>query len=168
MEKGSILITGTNGGLGSAIVSQILRSTELATSLHGIYTVRRADTATNLSKVLQRASSQLHTHDVVALDLSRLSSVREAATDINHRVSKGIMPPIRAVVLNAAYMEWETHSFTTDGFDMSFQCNYLSQWLLTLLILQSMNKNGRIIIIGSSSHEYDDSSSSSCPIVFTN
>lgn len=42
-----------------------------------------------------------------------------------------------------------------DGYEMSWQVNYLSNFILVLLLLQSMDKtNGRILIVGSWSHEY--------------
>lgn len=41
-----------------------------------------------------------------------------------------------------------------DGFEMSWQVNHLSNFVLVLLLLQSMDKkNGRILIVGSWSHE---------------
>jgi NAD(P)-dependent dehydrogenase (short-subunit alcohol dehydrogenase family) len=41
-----------------------------------------------------------------------------------------------------------------DGFEMSWQVNYLANKLLTLLLLESMDpENGRILLIGSWSHE---------------
>lgn len=51
-------------------------------------------------------------------------------------------------------LEWTTESFTKDGFEMAFQSNYLTHWLLTVKLLQSMDKNkGRIVVLGSWSHE---------------
>ncbi len=153
---GTILLTGANGSLGSAIVSKIISSPDLASSYHGIYTVRQVDRATALNSLLQTvpAPQQQHAHETVTLDLSRLDSVREVARDINSRVAAGLLPPLRAVILNAAYQEHTTQDFTRDGFDMTFQCNYLSHWLLVLLLLQSMDKeHGRVVILGSWSHE---------------
>lgn len=154
-REGTILLTGANGGLGSAIVSKILSSPDLASSYHGIYTVRQVDRATALNSLLQTTHArQHHAHEIAALDLSRLESVREVAREINSRVSAGLLPPLRAVILNAAYQEWTTQDYTPDGFDMSFQCNYLSHWLLVLLILQSMDEeHGRVVVLGSWSHE---------------
>jgi NAD(P)-dependent dehydrogenase (short-subunit alcohol dehydrogenase family) len=41
-----------------------------------------------------------------------------------------------------------------DGYEMTWQVNFLANQLLTLLLLQSMDKeNGRILLIGSWSHE---------------
>lgn len=153
-EKGAVLITGTNGGLGSAIVSGIVSNADLASSYYGIYTVRQLDRAPTLNSVLANASNKRHSHETLALDLSRMASVRDVAHDINTRVAAGELPPIRALILNAAYQEHHTQDFTPDGFDMSFQCNYLSHWLLVLMLLQSMDKeHGRVVVLGSWSHE---------------
>ncbi|OBR10845.1 putative Short-chain dehydrogenase [Colletotrichum higginsianum IMI 349063] len=160
-RRGTILLTGANGSLGNAIVSKILSSPDLATSYHGLYTVRRVDRATALDSLLLRNAStqqQQHAHETVALDLSRLESVREVARSINERVAAGLLPPLRAIILNAAYQEHTTQDFSPDGFDMTFQCNYLSHWLLVLLLLQSLDKeHGRVVVLGSWSHDPLDS-----------
>lgn len=153
-KNASILVTGANGGLGSAIVAAIASREDLAASYHGIYTVRQVDRASTLDSVLKDAPKHGHSHETVALDLARLDSVRQVAHSINARVAKGELPPIRALILNAAYQEHHTQDFTPDGFDMTFQCNYLSHWLLVLMLLQSMDKeHGRIVVVGSWTHE---------------
>jgi NAD(P)-dependent dehydrogenase (short-subunit alcohol dehydrogenase family) len=44
---------------------------------------------------------------------------------------------------------------TEDGYEMTWQVNYLSNLVLALLLLRSMDKEkGRILIVGSWSHEY--------------
>ncbi|KAI8964800.1 NAD(P)-binding protein [Daldinia sp. FL1419] len=157
MAKGSILITGANGGLGSSTVDQILHRPSLAQEYHGLYTVRKVETADAVKKVLRNADKVNHKYDLVPLDLGSLASVRQVAADINSRVAKGEIPPIRALVLSAAYQEHSQHNFTKDGFDMSFQAGYLSHFLLTLLLLQSMDKeNGRILVLGSWTHDTTD------------
>ncbi len=149
--KGSILITGANGGLGSAIVSQIT-SSPLGSEYHGLYTVRNPKTAETLNDILRRTPA--HRHDLVSVDLGSLASVREAAAQINKRVSEGSLPPIRALILNAGYQDGSSLTMSADGFEMSFQVNHLAHFLFTLLLLQSMDKaNGRILVIGSWSHE---------------
>jgi NAD(P)-dependent dehydrogenase (short-subunit alcohol dehydrogenase family) len=152
---GSIFITGANGGLGSAIVKHIVGAPSLAKTYHGLYTVRNTQRAAAVQDVLQKAASAGHKYDLVPLDLSSLASTRKAAEDINRRVADGTIPPIRALILNAAWQEYTTHTMTDDGFDMTFQANHLCHFLLTLLLLKSMDKkNGRIVILGSWSHEY--------------
>ena len=152
--EGSILVTGTNGTLGFNIVSQIVGDAARASKYHGLYTVRKVDGATNLDSVLKKAP-KTHKHDVIALQLDRLQSVREVAVDINKRVASGEIPPIRALIWNAGFQEPSTLTMTEDGYDMTFQANYLSHWLLTVLLLQSMDKEyGRVVVVGSWTHEY--------------
>lgn len=160
-SKGTILITGANGGLGSDIVSRIV-STELAAH-HGLYTVRDKAAAPAMTRALQeQRPSHPHTHDILSLDLTNLSNVREVAAIVNARVAAHEMPPIRTLILNAGWQEFVTQTWTEDGFDVAFAANYLGHWLLTLLLLQSMDREtGRIVVIGSLAHEYN-------PFLFSN
>ncbi|KAF5012235.1 hypothetical protein FDECE_1694 [Fusarium decemcellulare] len=154
--KGTILLTGANGGLGSAMVTDILEKPELASNYTGVYTVRKAATASHLNKVLSTAPKS-HKHEVVDLDLGSLASIRKVAAEINRRVGAKELPPIRALILNAAYQDHEELNMTSDGYEITWQVNYLANQLLALLLLQSMDREaGRILIIGSWSHDIDD------------
>jgi NAD(P)-dependent dehydrogenase (short-subunit alcohol dehydrogenase family) len=149
--KGAILITGANGGLGSAIAKQIASRPEFA-AYHELYTVRDATAAPGLEVALAGSSS--HPHDILSLDLANLDSVRQTAEAINARVSKGDVPPIRALILNAGFQDFGKQAWMDDGLDKTFSANYLGHWLLTLLLLKSMDKDsGRIVLLGSQSHE---------------
>lgn len=152
--KGTIVVTGANGTLGSAMAAKIASSTEFA-SYHGLYTVRDADAATTLRAAIQSGKvSQQHPHDVLSLDLSSLANVREVAAAINARVAAGEIPPIRALILNAGYLEFLEQTWSVDGFDMSFAVNYLGHWLLAMLLLQSMDReSGKIVLLTSEAHE---------------
>ncbi|KAH7171081.1 hypothetical protein EDB81DRAFT_189381 [Dactylonectria macrodidyma] len=155
LSQGTILLTGANGGLGSAIVTDILKKLDLA-AYHGVYTVRKAATATQLKKVLDAGPSS-HKHDIVDLDLSSLASVRETAAEINRRVAAGELSPIRALFLNAAYQDHEELNITDDGYEITWQVNFLANQLLALMLLQSMDKEkGRILVLGSWSHDIED------------
>ncbi|KAI2465628.1 NAD(P)-binding protein [Annulohypoxylon bovei var. microspora] len=164
MAKGSILVTGANGGLGSATIGQILHRPSIAQDYYGLYTVRKVETADDAKKYLQGAAKAKHQYELVPLDLSSLDSVRKTAADINERVASGKLPPIRALILSAAYQEHFSHNFTKDGFDMTFQATYLSHFLLALLLLQSLDKEkGRIVILGSWTHDTSDPKNKSPP-----
>lgn len=158
-SKGTIVLTGANGGLGSAVVSHIVSMPELA-AYHGLYTARNAMSAHNLDAALSSTTSTPspdipHSFDKVSLDLSRLGNVRKVAADINSRVAAGTIPPIRALVLNAGIEEFATQTWTEDDLDITFVTNYLGHWLLTLLLLESMDREGgRVIWITSWSHKY--------------
>ncbi|KAK7992872.1 hypothetical protein PG988_001666 [Apiospora saccharicola] len=154
--QGSIFVTGANGGLGSAIVDRIVRDPTLAANLHGLYTIRNPQRATAVEKVLSQGVVG-HSYDLVPLDLGSLASVRAAAADVNRRVAAGSLPPIRALVLNAGWQEYTTQTWTPDGFDQAFQANYLSHFLLTLLLLESLDRErGRVVVLGSWSHDTTD------------
>ncbi|KAI1074431.1 hypothetical protein F5B20DRAFT_596146 [Whalleya microplaca] len=151
MPKGTIIVTGSNGGIGSSIVSRIIKSPELA-SYHGIYTVRDASSSP-LQLLCDVISTTVHSYELLFLELSSLDSVREFAATINARVAAGEIPPIRALILNAGYQELESQSFTDDGFSMTFAANYLGHWLLVLLLLQGVDSEAcRIVVIGSKAH----------------
>lgn len=136
-------------------MDRIVRDPTLAANYHGLYTIRNPQRATSVQKVLQGAGD--HSYDLVPLDLGGLASVRAAAADVNRRVAAGSLPPIRALVLNAGWQEYTTQTWTADGFDQAFQANYLSHFLLTLLLLQSVDrKHGRVVVLGSWSHDTTD------------
>jgi NAD(P)-dependent dehydrogenase (short-subunit alcohol dehydrogenase family) len=79
-SKGTIILTGANGGLGSAIAHQIVNSAEFSAQ-YGVYTVRDTGNSPALSTELSSAST--HDHDVLALDLTELDAVRSVAGRIN-------------------------------------------------------------------------------------
>jgi NAD(P)-dependent dehydrogenase (short-subunit alcohol dehydrogenase family) len=79
--KGTILVTGANGGLGSAIAEQIASKSELS-AYHGLYLVRDATSAPALTSALSRGALS-HPRDVVSLDLTKLTNVRQVAEGIN-------------------------------------------------------------------------------------
>ncbi|KAI1851833.1 hypothetical protein JX265_013190 [Neoarthrinium moseri] len=161
-SKGTILLTGANGGFGCAIVSKILSTTTLSHH-HGIYAVRDANKPTcTLDALISRQHlsyphTSSHSCEKTSLDFSKLDSVRQAAASINERVSAGEVPRIRAIVLNAGYEEFKQQTWTEDGLDTTFTVNYLGQWLLVMLLLQSMDlENGRVVWISSFSHNPND------------
>ncbi|KAH7304288.1 putative short-chain dehydrogenase [Stachybotrys elegans] len=154
MAKGAILVTGANGGLGSAIANQIAHKAELS-AYHGIYAVRDAANATLLASVLK--DSKAHASEIVSIELASLDNVRQVADRINAHVAAGEIPPIRALILNAGFQDFGKQTWTPDGLDTTFAANYLGHWLLTLLLLKSIDKNaGRIVLIGSQAHDPKD------------
>ncbi|ETS85946.1 hypothetical protein PFICI_03971 [Pestalotiopsis fici W106-1] len=153
--EGTIVLTGANGGLGSAIAARIVATTGLE-SYHAIYVVRNASSARALRSALKETNSS-HTHDIVPMDLSDLDQVRETVVRINARITAAEIPPIRALILNAGYTEMAQQTFTKDGLDTTFVANYLGHWLMTIMLLQSLDRQaGRIVVLGSWSHDpYD-------------
>ena len=82
-------------------------------------------------------------YDIFLLDLSNFSSLRETAAAINGRFYP-----------SPGYRETSRQTWTEDDFDTAFASDYLSHWLLTVLLLQSMNrKTGRVVVVGGMVHE---------------
>ncbi|KAL8824249.1 MAG: hypothetical protein Q9191_005187 [Dirinaria sp. TL-2023a] len=153
--KGTFILTGANGGLGAATVTRFLESPESQTN-KGVFTVRNPATA-DAAKSALHGSPNAAQHEIVPLDMSTLAGVRTGAAEINRKVKAGEFPPIRALVLNAAVQDAKGQKFTEDGFESHFGVNYLANWLLVLLLLQSMDpEEGRIIIVASWSHDARD------------
>jgi len=155
--KPTILLTGANGGLGSAFVTAFLKSPQSATH-HALYTVRSPSTVPDLQAILKSAPST-HTYDILPLDLSSLESVRTLAEDVNSKVAKGELGPIKSLVLNAGWQDANAETlkpriFTKEGYEGHFGINYLANFLLVLLLLQSVNKEeGRIVLVSSYTHD---------------
>lgn len=151
-SKGTILLTGANGGLGCGIVSQILSTPELV-QYHGVYAVRDASSAYALKSTLERRHVA-HSYEILSLELSLLADVRGFAQALHARIAAGEIPPIRALILCAGYNDLGQQSVTSEGFETSFASNYLGHWLLTMLLLRDLDvDNGRIVTLGSSSYE---------------
>lgn len=151
----TIVVTGAGGGLGSAMAAHVSRHLG---HYHAIYTVRDTSRPHEaLRAALRQPTSSQHSHQILSLDLARLSSVRAFAASVNRRVASGEIPSIRALILNAGLLEFDKQTWAPaadGGFDMTFASNYLGHWLLTLLLLESMDRTcGRVVVVGSSTHD---------------
>jgi NAD(P)-dependent dehydrogenase (short-subunit alcohol dehydrogenase family) len=149
-RQGTVLITGANGGLGASFVSQFFKSSP---PYLGLFTVRSlsGESSQTLTSLV---SGSKHPVSIVPVDLSSLTAVREFAREINAKVSSGEIPRIRALILNAAVQHVHGPVFTKDGFETMFAVNYLTNFLLVLLLLESMDRErGRIVIVSSFSHD---------------
>ncbi|KAI1430608.1 putative short-chain dehydrogenase [Xylaria sp. CBS 124048] len=148
-SNGTIVLTGANGGLGCGIVSIINANP----GFHKLYLVRNAENATSLRSAVEKSKTSAP-YDILSLDLASLTSVRQVARSVNDRIAAKEIPPIRALILNAGYNDLGHESYTEDGFDTAFVVNYLGQWLLCMLLLQSMDRdNGRIVVVSSNSYD---------------
>lgn len=147
--SGTVILTGANGGLAQGFLAQLLKSPH-APYIKGFYTVRDESKAKLLQESLKIQAPDSHDFEVAVLSLSSLENVRAAAKDINERVASGVLPPIRALILNAGVQDSHRQWFTEDGIENTFAVNYLYNFLFVLLLLQSFDKeHGRIIYIGS-------------------
>lgn len=162
--KGTILVTGANGGLGRGYITA-LSGSPYAKDYRGIYLDRDDAAAQELdtfckTKVQPRCRD--HKWETSALDLGSLAKIRGFAASINARVAEGSLEPIRALVLVAGYLDvapeaTKPRRFTEDGHEAVWGINYLANFLLVLLLLRSMDKeHGRVVMVSSWSHNTYD------------
>ncbi|KAG6901995.1 hypothetical protein C0995_005795 [Termitomyces sp. Mi166 len=152
MSEGTIVLTGANGTLGLAFVVEML---EGYPNYHLVLTVRNdRKTDVNTAKLytmlsqFPKAKFTIHT-----LDLASLNSVLSFASLLTLQVSSGALRPISAIVCNAfAWSLMSGPEFTGDGFELSFQVNYLAHFVLVLQLLKSMDTHGRVVGLSSDSH----------------
>ena len=81
----------------------------------------------------------------VELDLTDISSVRQAAIEVNERITK-----LDALINNAGIMANKDYAVTKDGIELQFAANHVGHFLLTnLLIPKIAAAKGRIINVSS-------------------
>jgi NAD(P)-dependent dehydrogenase (short-subunit alcohol dehydrogenase family) len=85
--------------------------------------------------------------EVEACDLASFASVRSFADRVNAKNVK-----FNSIVANAGVMA-PPHTITKDGFELQFQSNHLSHFLLVNLLANKVVDNGRIVILSSRAHE---------------
>ncbi|KAI9759897.1 MAG: hypothetical protein M4579_002022 [Chaenotheca gracillima] len=148
--RGTVILTGANGGLGASFVTKFLASPHAQGNLL-LGTVRDPARHPELEAELRQSNGRGR---LVALDLGTLEATRAFAASIIAQVQAGTLPPIRLLVLNAAVQDNFGQHFTSDGFERTFAVNYLASFVLVLLLLPVFAKDGgRVVFVGSFVHD---------------
>jgi len=129
---GTVIITGGNGALGSAIAVAIAKKQPLAHLLLAV----RDTSAESVQQVIEKIRGiGPRSVEAARIDLTRFASVNEFASNTVQRVKRKDIPPIIALVNSAASLSYVSDPLTTDGFDPVYQTNCLSPFLLTVSLL---------------------------------
>ncbi|MFW0786461.1 oxidoreductase [Gordonia sp. CPCC 206044] len=151
MDGKTAVVTGANSGVG------------LETSRHlaglgarVVMACRNVDAAaTARTDILSTVPDA--TVEIVALDLSDLSSVRKAAEEII------VTYPVVDVLINNAGVMAADRQLTADGFEMDFGTSFLGHFALAGLLCGRLSaaERGRIVTVGSNAHragriDFDD------------
>jgi NAD(P)-dependent dehydrogenase (short-subunit alcohol dehydrogenase family) len=84
--------------------------------------------------------------------------VQSLTDGIRSEIAAGKLPPLQAVVWNA--MSWSLVGglkFSSDGYERSMAVNHIAHFAMTLRLLETFEKKkGRIVFLGSDSHEKSD------------
>jgi NAD(P)-dependent dehydrogenase (short-subunit alcohol dehydrogenase family) len=138
----TILITGANSGLG-------LRSSE-ALSAKGAHVVMACRNAEKAARALDdvKATATSAEPELIRLDLSDLSSVRDVAAEVNERFDSV------DVLMNNAGIMAVPKGRTADGFESQMGTNHLGHFALTCLVLPTLLASGspRVVSVSSTGH----------------
>ncbi|KAH8834300.1 hypothetical protein DL96DRAFT_1676465 [Flagelloscypha sp. PMI_526] len=138
------LVTGSNVGIGLEIARGL--ASRGATV---ILACRNREKAEGAKKdIVERSGGYVHEEqvEVMVVDVSDLNSVRSLVEEWGTR-------PLDILVNNAGIMP-KTFKKSPQGYEHTYTTNILSHYLLTLLLLPCMRKNGRIVNTSSLSHDY--------------
>ena len=143
MEKKIALVTGANSGMGMASARMLARKGYFVLML-----VRSEKRGSEAFKMLNE--DQPDCFQLILCDLSDLQSVRRAAASIGETYEK------IDVMLNNAGVITTQRELTKEGLEMQFAVNHVGHFLLTMLLLQKLQKGSRIIQVASGAHKWGD------------
>lgn len=130
---GTVIITGGNGALGSAIAVAIAKKQPLA---HLLLAVRDTGSGSVQQVIEKIRAVGPRSVETARIDLTSFASVNEFASNTVQRVKRKDIPPIIALVNSAATLSYVCDPVTIDGFDPVYQTNCLSPFLLTVSLLE--------------------------------
>lgn len=141
MEKPICLITGATDGVGRCTAFKLARK-----GFSVVMVARNKSKAERVKAEIEAVSGG--NVDYILADLASLKDVRRLAEEFKGRYLK------LDVLINNAGIFAPTRQLTVDGFEASYQVNYLSHFLLTQLLLEDLasSPQGRIINLSSSVH----------------
>ncbi|AZN38830.1 SDR family NAD(P)-dependent oxidoreductase [Paenibacillus albus] len=142
-NKKTIIITGANSGLGFEAARLIARSPEYRVILAARNNERAEQAKAEIMKSSPHAEIQ-----TMELDVASLASVRTFVKRYNEQNEE----PLFGLVCNAG-INGMNKGLTQDGFDIVFETNHLGHFLLTNLLLPSMQPAGRILMVSSDMHK---------------
>ncbi|KAI8935776.1 hypothetical protein NX059_007296 [Plenodomus lindquistii] len=139
-----ILVTGTSAGIGIETVKALAKT--------GATIFAAARDLSKAKEALDKVEGKI---ELLTLDLSSLSSVRDAAEDFLRRSNN----QINILVNNAGVMAIPTRTLTQDGFEMQFGVNHLGHFLLFQLLKQALldsstpSFHSRVVNLSSMAHQ---------------
>lgn len=137
------LVTGGNSGIGFATAQQLAKQ-----GAKVIIACRRISEGEKAKSLILRETPSAII-EIMHLDLSDLSSVRNFVKEFNSRHSE-----LHGLVNNAGLM-YTPEGKTKDGFETQFGTNHLGHFLLTELLLPTLKQStpSRIVILSSCFHD---------------
>jgi len=141
------IITGGSSGIGVETIRAFAQK-----GAHVINAVRDTSKANSIIEEIKKSTGN-NLVETVAVDLASLKSVRSFSEEILKRNQ-----PIHYLLLNAGVMMPAERTLTEDGFEIQFQVNFLSNFLI-LKLLQPLLVRGapsRAVVVSSVGHTHSD------------
>ena len=135
----NILVTGATDGIGRQTALELGRLGH-SVLVHGRSAAKADATATALRQEAPQAR-----FTPVHADLGRLDDVRRLGSELGDAKLD--------VLLHNAGVFQKTREVTVDGFEVTFAVNHLAPFLLTHLLLPSLPKSGRVVLVSSVAHQ---------------
>jgi NAD(P)-dependent dehydrogenase (short-subunit alcohol dehydrogenase family) len=143
----TVLITGGNSGLGLECARALSQETP---GWHVVIASRDAQRSQQVVDELRAAATG--PVEARSLDLGALADTRRFAATLLADLGSGALPPLCALVCNAG-LQFTDRQATVDGFEATFAINHLGHYLLTHRLLGALQAPGRILFVGSGTHD---------------
>jgi NAD(P)-dependent dehydrogenase (short-subunit alcohol dehydrogenase family) len=142
----TVIITGASAGIGHAAGSALAAQPDW----HVVLACRNEAKASSVLREIEQTHPGAQV-SVAPLDLFSLASVRALPA----RLTQMELPPIHGLILNAGgiNMKAKALEFTEDGFERTFQLNFLGHFLLANLMMDHLAPTARVIFVSSDLHD---------------
>lgn len=137
-----VVVTGANAGIGKATALGLARRGATL-----IMACRNMVAANAVAQEIRRVTGNDAVR-CVELDLADLGSIRQCAEQLASS-TEGI-----DVLINNAGGAFTTRAVTPQGFEQTFEVNYLGPYALTRLLLTHLRQPSRVINVSSVGHKY--------------
>ncbi|REG84122.1 SDR family oxidoreductase [Marinomonas pollencensis] len=138
------LITGANTGVGFQGARILLSKGANVVMLN-----RSASKSEVAIEKLKKEFGSTAKVSYITIDLAKLDSIRQAATEILEKV-----PSIDALICNGAIAQIAKQQLTADGFESQLGVNHYGHFLLSGLLFERIeNSQGRIVVVSSEGHK---------------
>ena len=148
MSDSVVVVTGCTSGLGyHATASLVSSGRTVVLACRNVAAAEKA--ATQLAKSTGAPRERLLVLPV-ALDLTRLASVRDYAAALRSLLGKR---GISSLVLNAGIGAQLKYTHTADGYETVWATNHLGHTLLALLLLPQLDQRATVVVVASEVHD---------------
>lgn len=132
MEKGTVLVTGANSGIGKAASMKFAQE--------GWHVVMACRNVTKGEKVRLEIMERTQNHkvDLMGIDLSSLESIQDFCETFQRKYGR-----LDVLIHNAGHFDHgqKTYPLSPDGIELTFAINTVGPFLMTRLLLDSMRKS---------------------------